>query len=613
MVLLSAVLAPVLVRFAAPPRRALLPAVLSLDEMPQLDLARIVRARGSSIVPGEVKARSAWRDLDPLWLSWAVILLGGLVHLSRVSRDLIRVRRLLRRTVAWRSVGNVRVAVSDECQVPFSVAFLKEAYVVVPTHMLASASHVRMAIVHELQHHRQGDCRTAYLLELFRAVFFWNPCVHLWRSSLGDLQEFACDEVLVGRRPFEPHDYGRCLLAVAQAASPPIGPSRPGFACVVGMAREGGTPASLLRRRVEMLAHYRSATPRRTLAAVLASAFAITTLVGLAYAAQGTLAPLDAPSLDLSRVEARLQRIAEADVKDALAQFKAKSVAVVVAQAQTGMVVAFAEAHAEKAEVSWAKRAFRPGSTTKPFIAAAALESGVVSEHQVLDCPSPYEIGGKLFNNHDGNRDVKKVSMTEAIAQSVNVCTIKMAQATGKERVREILQQFGLWETERMSGGKELSADDAEAVLGVTLPENLASMIRAYGVLANHGRTRAPHGEQVVSRKTADAIVRMLVAAVDQGTGSRAKLSGVSVAGKTGTFASRRESTAEANGSQVAMFGGFAPAEAPRLVAFVIIEGGVQGEAPATGGAAAAPIFGEVMGKSLAALDQAASGSSAEK
>ena len=54
----------------------------------------------------------------------------------------------------------------------------------------------------------------------------------------------------------------------------------------------------------------------------------------------------------------------------------------------------------------------------------------------------------------------------------------------------------------------------------------------------------------------------------------------------------------------MALFGGFAPAEAPRLVAFVIVEGGMQGKAQAGGGAAAAPTFREVMGKSLAALDR---------
>ena len=605
MVLLSAVLTPVLVRFAEPPQGALLPAVISLDEMPRLDLARIVKTPSSSSVPLEAPKRSAWHDIDPLWLCWAIVLLGGLMRLSRASRDLVRIRRLLHRAVALRSVGSLRVVVSAECRVPFSVAFFKKAYVVVPAHMLASASHLRMAIVHEIQHHRQGDCWTAYLLELLRAIFFWSPGIHLWCSRLGELQEFSCDEVLIGRRRFEPYDYGRCLLAVAQAASQPIGRSRQDFACVVGMAREDVTPASLLRRRIKMLSRYRSAAPRRTLVGILAGAFMITTPLGLAYAAQGTLTPRDVPALDLSQIDPRLQRIAEVEVKAALAQFKAKSVAVVAAQPQTGTVVAFAEAHSQPTAETWAKRMFTPGSTTKPFVAAAALESGAISEDQILDCQQPYDVGGRAFHNHDPK--VKKVSTTEAIAQSVNVCTIKMAQATGKERVRHILQQFGLdWKAEKPSEEKALSAADADAVLGVTLLVNVARMIRAYSMLANHGRSLATPSEQVVSAKTADAIVRMLVATVDHGTGRRAALSRVAVAGKTGTVVSRLEpKTGGANGPVMGLFGGFAPAEAPRLVAFVIIEGGVRGREQAGGGNAAAPTFREVMGKSLAALDQA--------
>jgi cell division protein FtsI/penicillin-binding protein 2 len=79
------------------------------------------------------------------------------------------------------------------------------------------------------------------------------------------------------------------------------------------------------------------------------------------------------------------------------------------------------------------------------------------------------------------------------------------------------------------------------------------------------------------------------------------------VAGKTGTVVGRPEPQAgDATGPVMAMFGGFAPAEAPRLVAFVIVEGGVRDQEQAGGGAAAAPTFREVMGKSLAALDQAA-------
>jgi cell division protein FtsI (penicillin-binding protein 3) len=311
--------------------------------------------------------------------------------------------------------------------------------------------------------------------------------------------------------------------------------------------------------------------------------------------------PGPAFSFDLRHVDVRLQRIADAEVKEALTRFKAKSVAVVVAQPQTGNVVAFSEVHSEPTAETWATRVFAPGSTTKPLVAAAALESGAISEDQSLDCAQPYEVGGRTFNN--SGPKVKRVSTIEAIAQSVNVCTIQMAQAASKERVRRTLQGFGLDWTP--SEGTEVSAADAEAVLGMTLPTTLATMIRAYSILANRGRGLAHPADPGISEKTADAVVRMVVAAGDHGTGKRAKLARVAVAGKTATVVTRLEPK-DANRPVTAIFGGFAPAEAPRLVAFVIVEGGVQKKKQAGGGAAAAPTFREVMDKSLAALDHAA-------
>jgi cell division protein FtsI/penicillin-binding protein 2 len=161
------------------------------------------------------------------------------------------------------------------------------------------------------------------------------------------------------------------------------------------------------------------------------------------------------------------------------------------------------------------------------------------------------------------------------------------------------VQLFGLDWSDDKPAAEGLSANDATTVLGTQRPATLTTMVRAYCMLANHGRTLASPPEPVVTEKTAEAVVRMLVAAVDHGTGEKAGLPGVTVAGKTGTV-SRSDAKAGANGL-LGLFAGFAPAAAPRLVAFVIIEGG----APGAGGTTAAPTFREVMGKSLAALDAA--------
>lgn len=75
-----------------------------------------------------------------------------------------------------------------------------------------------MALAHELQHHRQRDTHWAYAILLVRAVCFFNPFVHLWNRWLGEIQEFACDEALAGRRGFNSQVYARCLIEVAETA-----------------------------------------------------------------------------------------------------------------------------------------------------------------------------------------------------------------------------------------------------------------------------------------------------------------------------------------------------------------------------------------------------------
>ena len=115
MVFLGVVFTPVLVRFVDPPRLTLFPAVVSLDEMPRLDLSPVLMTPRSSFASSGVPERAASRAIDPLLLSWIVVLLGGLIHLSRTSRDLVRIRRILRTAVVLRSTGNVRVVVSGEC------------------------------------------------------------------------------------------------------------------------------------------------------------------------------------------------------------------------------------------------------------------------------------------------------------------------------------------------------------------------------------------------------------------------------------------------------------------------------------------------------------------
>jgi peptidoglycan glycosyltransferase len=92
----------------------------------------------------------------------------------------------------------------------------------------------------------------------------------------------------------------------------------------------------------------------------------------------------------------------------------------------------------------------------------------------------------------------------------------------------------------------------------------------------------------MVSPSTADQLKSMMVSVVEEGTGTRAQISGVQVAGKTGT--AQNEKSTESDSKDHAWFIGFAPAEDPKIAVAVLLE--YRGEG---GGRAAAPVAAKVM------------------
>ncbi len=126
--------------------------------------------------------------------------------------------RAIRNAQALRSIRSIRILVSDEEPVPFAAWIPGRCYVVLPAALLLRPAHVRMALRHEGQHHRQRDTRYVYAALLGRALFGANPAVHWLTRQLFELQEFACDEALARRPDHRSDTYCACLLRVAEAA-----------------------------------------------------------------------------------------------------------------------------------------------------------------------------------------------------------------------------------------------------------------------------------------------------------------------------------------------------------------------------------------------------------
>ncbi|HEX5945346.1 MAG TPA: penicillin-binding protein 2 [Acidimicrobiales bacterium] len=265
---------------------------------------------------------------------------------------------------------------------------------------------------------------------------------------------------------------------------------------------------------------------------------------------------------------------------------------------------------------------YEPGSVNKVITVAAALEEGLVTPEQVISVPSSLRVADHTYEDaHPGN-----LTVTDIVAQSSNVGTIKLAQELGGERLDEYLRRFGFGRDTGLGlpheeNGQMLPLENWSGTsigsipLGQGIGVTAMQMLFAYNVLANDGvyvppslvaATRDAEGERhpvapedsrrVVSPTTAAQLRAMLTEVIDQGTGEAADIEGYDVAGKTGTA---RKPQPEGGGYEnpdgsydyIATFAGFLPADDPKLSIIVVID------EPANGYYAsevAAPAFAEI-------------------
>lgn len=232
---------------------------------------------GFSVASSEVSA--------PLYAVRAVttglFVAGAAAFLIVIFAEAMRIRRIIvdAQTIATRR--RVRVLSSQAVRVPFSLWIPGVHFIVLPADLIVSPADIRMAIRHEAQHHRQLDTRVIYAYQLLRLLFFWNPAVHWLNRSIAELQEFSCDEALIGTRKVSPQAYCRCLLQVAESAVS----QRVTSICVSML---GSAAGSVLKRRVEALLTRGVASNRRWPAAAL-GAVVLATMAGTAMAFSSTI------------------------------------------------------------------------------------------------------------------------------------------------------------------------------------------------------------------------------------------------------------------------------------------------------------------------------------
>jgi peptidoglycan glycosyltransferase len=270
---------------------------------------------------------------------------------------------------------------------------------------------------------------------------------------------------------------------------------------------------------------------------------------------------------------------------------------------------------------------YPPGSTFKVVTAAAGLESGTITPETTIDAPGSIIDEGLPLDN-DFEEDFGPITLDTALTNSVNTWFGQLGQKVGQDKLFETMEKFGFNSTPPIDlpdnqvynsgiyeGRHTLTKHDPVDLARVAIGQErlLATplqMALVASAVANGGKEMKPQiwsrvvdpdGRVVqtldpstysepISAKTAEELTEAMEGVVSEGTGTNAAISGVKVAGKTGTAETPyNKSCGGGTDENQAWFIGFAPAEDPQVAIAASVECTTK-----FGNDVAAPIFRDV-------------------
>lgn len=329
-------------------------------------------------------------------------------------------------------------------------------------------------------------------------------------------------------------------------------------------------------------------------------------------------------------IDRRIQYLAYRELKEAMEVNKSSSASAIVLDTVTGEILAMVNQPSfnPNARTSpatdgrYRNRAvtdlFEPGSVIKPFTLAAVLNSGKFKPTTQVDARPGLVVDGHLI------RDIHAsgvITVTEVLQRSSNVGVTRMILSLPATTLWTLLDRIGFGKLTNSgfpgeSEGRLVNHRRwtpfivATLGFGYGLSVTPLQLAQAFSIFANDGQLRPvsllrrdtpEQGTQVISSVVAQQMLTMLEAVVEQtgGTGSKARVPGYRVAGKTGTAR-----MVGANGYEkdhhVASFAGIAPVSKPRLVVLVVFKD--PDLADHYGGQVAAPVFSKIMAGALQIL-----------
>ncbi|MFK7927172.1 MAG: penicillin-binding protein [Myxococcota bacterium] len=335
-------------------------------------------------------------------------------------------------------------------------------------------------------------------------------------------------------------------------------------------------------------------------------------------------------------LDREIQRITERAVRSTHARTKPLSVTAVVVDVATGDLLALANSpgfnpNSLPSDQSLMRNhavmdAIEPGSVVKPFLIAGAIEDGEVSLTTAIDCEKGrWKIGRRTIHD-DHPKSI--INVSDVIKYSSNIGSAKISRMLGAERHLGYMQSFGFGEPTgiELPGERRGKLRDPKTIkpielattsFGQGMTATALQLAYATATLGNDGVRMRPRlvtkvidedgvpawvsepeaVKRVVSVQTARDVRSAMISVTQRGgTGTRARVPGYEVAGKTGT-AQKVEGGRGYTDARIGSFVGFVPANDPKLAIVVIVDDPQVGLS--YGGVVAGPAFAEIAELSL--------------
>jgi len=348
--------------------------------------------------------------------------------------------------------------------------------------------------------------------------------------------------------------------------------------------------------------------------------------------------PVDGKDIVLT-IDSQIQYITEKNLEQVCKDYNASGATAIVMDPNSGEIFAMAtypsfnpnnyqDFDANQYKAGAISFTYEPGSTFKVINVAGALENNTVGKDQVFDLPPSIRVSDRIIKEIFRTSNIQ-YSTREIIQYSSNVGAVMLALSMGDKLYWENMNKFGFGQVT----GLELPGEEngilhdyktwpastiGALAIGQSVSVTPLQLLRAVSSIANGGYLIKPtilkeiklgdlngSGDpdnkiQIISNSTSVSIKEMMLAVVDNGTGTRAQIEGIKVCGKTGTAEKANENgIGYSEGRSITSFIGFAPYDDPEIAIIVVVDEPTGEERTVWGGTVAAPVFKNIMEYSL--------------